>query len=168
MNDHDEQLKSLPPLALSGLATGDQVRGTDHFTLEKPCRKRRRNRRGAAVVEFAVVAPIFVALVLGMIEFGRALMVQQTLTNASREGARVAVLEGATASEVTAAVEDRLTTISGATVACDPDPSAAAYGDSITVTVSVPFNGVSWLPTPIFLGGEDLTASTVMRVERVQ
>lgn len=114
------------------------------------------------------MAPIFVALVLGMIEFGRALMVQQTLTNASREGARVAVLEGATSSEVTAAVEERLTTITGATTTCTPDPTAAAYGDSITVTVSVPFNGVSWLPSPIFLGGENLTATTVMRVERVQ
>ncbi len=169
MNDIHEQLKSLPRLALDPVqATADQARGTGDFTLEKPCRKCRRKRRGAAVVEFAVVAPVFVALVLGMIEFGRALMVQQMLTNASREGARVAVLEGATASEVTAAVEERLTTIDGATTACDPDPSAAAYGDSITVTVTVPFSGVSWLPSPIFLGGEDLTASTVMRVERVQ
>lgn len=120
------------------------------------------------MVEFAVVAPIFVALVLGMIEFGRALMVQQMITNASREGARVAVLEGATMSEVTDAVEERLTTIDGATVTCNPNPSAAAYGDSITVTVNVPFNSVSWLPSPIFLGGETINASTVMRVERVQ
>jgi len=165
MNDHHEQLKSLSPPALSEIPAEPRAGGTGRVTLQKLCR---RNRRGAAVVEFAVVAPIFVALVLGMIEFGRALMVQQTLTNASREGARVAVLEGATASEVTAAVEERLTTIDGATVTCNPDPAAAAYGDSITVTVSVPFNGVSWLPSPIFLGGENLTASTVMRVERVQ
>lgn len=120
------------------------------------------------MVEFAVVAPVFVAMVLGMIEFGRALMVQQMLTNASREGARVAVLEGSSASEVDSAVAERLTTIDGATVVCDPDPAAAGYGESITVTVTVPFSGVSWLPSPIFLGGEDLTASTVMRVERVQ
>lgn len=165
MNDHHEQLKSFAPPALSDAPAKTQVGGTGRVNLNKLCR---RNRRGAAVVEFAVVAPIFVALVLGMIEFGRALMVQQTLTNASREGARVAVLEGATASEVTTAVNDRLATIHGASVSCNPDPAAAAYGDSITVTVSVPFNGVSWLPSPIFLGGENLTASTVMRVERVQ
>jgi hypothetical protein len=164
MNDTHEHLKSLPRLALDPVrATADQARGTGDFTLEKPCRKCRRKRRGAAVVEFAVVA-----LVLGMIEFGRALMVQQMLTNASREGARVAVLEGSSASEVVTAVEERLTTIDGATVECNPDPSAAGYGESITVTVTVPFSGVSWLPSPIFLGGEDLTASTVMRVERVQ
>src|SRR5690606_32800631 len=51
----------------------------------------RRNRRGASAVEFALVAPIFVLFVFGMVEYGRMVMVQQVLTNASREGARRAV-----------------------------------------------------------------------------
>ena len=67
--------------------------------LERACRPCRRNRQGAAVVEFAVVAPIFSMLVFGMIEFGRAIMVEQILTNAAREGARVAVLDSATSDE---------------------------------------------------------------------
>ena len=45
-----------------------------------------QSRRGVATVEFAIVAPLFFLLVLGCIEFGRALMVQQMLTNASRVG----------------------------------------------------------------------------------
>ncbi len=49
------------------------------------------NRCGAAAVEFAIVAPVFFLLVIGMIEIGRALMVQQVLINASRVGARQAV-----------------------------------------------------------------------------
>ena len=64
--------------------------------LDKPCQSYRKKRRGAAAVEFAVVAPIFLLLVFGMIEYGRMVMVQQVLTNASREGARCAVLDGAT------------------------------------------------------------------------
>ncbi len=44
------------------------------------------------MVEFAIVAPIFFLLIFGMIEFGRVVMVQQLLTNASREGARLGVL----------------------------------------------------------------------------
>ncbi len=40
-------------------------------------------------MEFAVVAPVFLLLVFGMIEYGRMVMVQQVITNASREGARV-------------------------------------------------------------------------------
>ena len=48
----------------------------------------------------ALVAPVFLLMVLGMLEIGRVLMVQQILTNASREGARRAVLDGATAADV--------------------------------------------------------------------
>src|SRR5205823_8867626 len=49
--------------------------------LERPCRLYRRNRRAAAAVEFAVVAPVFFLLVFGMIEYGRMVMVQQVITN---------------------------------------------------------------------------------------
>ncbi len=48
-------------------------------------------------MEFAIVAPIFFMMIMGMLELGRAVMVQQVITNASREGARVAVLDGAQA-----------------------------------------------------------------------
>ena len=47
---------------------------------------------GVAAVEFAIVAPIFFMLVIGIIEVGRAIMVQQVLINASRVGARRAVM----------------------------------------------------------------------------
>ena len=47
----------------------------------------RSRRRGAAATEFAIVAPVFFLMVIGFIEFGRALMVQQVLVNASRVGA---------------------------------------------------------------------------------
>ncbi len=139
--------------------------------LERPCRLFRRNRRAAAAVEFAIVAPIFFLLVLGMIEYGRMVMVQQVITNASREGAREAVLDGATVADVTNTVNSYLTTgsISGATVTVAPDPlSDAEFGDPVTVTVSIPFDQVSWLPSPMYLGGRTMTASTVMRRESVQ
>ena len=138
--------------------------------LEKLCRSCRKNRRGAAVVEFAIVAPVFFLLVFGMIEYGRLVMVQQVLTNASREGARQAVLDGSTTSSVTDAVQNYLTAarISGPTIAVSPDPpSTAGFGDPVTVTVSVPFNQVSWLPSPMFLGGTTMSAVTVMRRESV-
>ena len=77
--------------------------------LERPCRLFRRNRRAAAAVEFAIVAPVFFLLVFGMIEYGRMVMVQQVITNASREGARAAVLDGATTGSVTTTVNAYLT-----------------------------------------------------------
>lgn len=51
-----------------------------------------RGERGQAMVEFALVMPIFLLLVIGVIEFGRAWNMQQTLADASREGARRAAV----------------------------------------------------------------------------
>jgi Flp pilus assembly protein TadG len=139
--------------------------------VEKVFRMCRKKRRGAAVVEFAVVAPVFITLVFGMIEYGRMVMVQQMLTNGSREGARVGVLDGTTTSEVQSAVTTYLSNagITGSTVTVTPNPpSSAGYGAPVTVTVTVPFSQVSWLPTPMFLSGKTLTATSVMRRETVQ
>jgi Flp pilus assembly protein TadG len=144
--------------------------------LEKVCQICRRQRRGAAAVEFAIVAPVFFLLVFGMIEYGRMVMVEQVLTNASREGARVGVLDPPTGQTslplVTTTVNNYLTAagISGATIVTTPtEPSMATYGQSVTVKVSVAFSNVSWLPTSMFgNGAKILSASTVMRRETVQ
>jgi len=144
------------------------------FKLETLWRLCRRNRPGAAAVAFAIVAPVFFLMVFGMIEFGRMVMVQQIITNASREGARMAVLDGATTNEVSTAVGDYLTNASfsaaaSPTITIDPDPpSSAEYGNPVTVSVSIPFSHGRWLPSPMFLGSKTLSASTVMRRETVQ
>jgi Flp pilus assembly protein TadG len=150
--------------------TASALPATDR-KLHKLFRSSRLYRRGAAVVEFAIVAPVLILLILGMIEYGRLVMCQQVLTNATREGARAAVLDGATTTSVTTVVSDFLTgsKISGATITVNPSPpSNAAFGAPVTVSVSIPFSQVSWLPTPMFLGSKTLTASTVMRRETVQ
>jgi Flp pilus assembly protein TadG len=137
---------------------------------ENPGRCVRKRRRGAAAVEFAIVLPVFVILVFGMIEYGRMVMVQQVITNASREGARRAVLDGATTTSVQSAVTSYLTnaSVNGGSTAVSPNPTTAASGDPITVTVSIPFSSVSWLPSPMYLGGKTLSASTTMRRESVE
>ena len=124
-------------------------------------------RRGIAAVEFAIVAPVFLLLVIGILEMGRALMVQQVLVNASRVGVREAITLGATTAEVQTAVADYAdgVAVSGVTVAVSPNPATAIAGDAILVTASVPFNEVSWIPAPWFLSGSTLTASSQMRKE---
>jgi Flp pilus assembly protein TadG len=110
---------------------------------------------------------VFFLMVVGFIEFGRALMVQQVLINASRVGARQAITTGATLTDVSTAVEDYTSALAvpGVDVAIAPDPAAADPGDPITVTASVNFNEVSWMTSPWFLGGATLTASSEMRKE---
>jgi Flp pilus assembly protein TadG len=56
--------------------------------------------KGTSAVEMAVVAPVFVALLMGVFESSRLGMVAQLLTSAAREGCRVAVLPGSTQSDV--------------------------------------------------------------------
>lgn len=149
------------------------------LVLEKDCRLCRKDRRGTAAVEFAIVAPVFFLLIFGMIEFGRMVMVQQIITNASREGARVAVLDGAVrvGTEDSPGVIDSVERYlegaqidpASATITIDPfDPSSAGYGEPVTVTVAIPFDQVSWLPSPFFLSETDLIATAVMRRETVQ
>jgi len=102
-----------------------------------------------------------------MIEVGRALMVQQVLINASRVGAREAVTLASTSSSAVSAADDYAAGvgISGISVAVSPDPGSAAAGTEVTVTTTIDFASVSWLPSPWFMGGKVLTASSVMRKE---
>jgi Flp pilus assembly protein TadG len=56
-------------------------------------RRRAERSRAAAVVEFAIVLPLLITIVLGVIEYGWVFMVRLTMENAAREGCRLAVLQ---------------------------------------------------------------------------
>jgi len=132
-------------------------------------RRRRTSRRGATLVEFAAVAPVFFLFLFVMFEFGRLMMVEQVLTNAAREGARRGILEQSTMVEVEEAVNEYLArkTISGATVNVSPAQlNKVGFGSPVTVTVSVPYGAVSWLPAPRYVGEANLLVQSVMRAER--
>jgi Flp pilus assembly protein TadG len=127
----------------------------------------RIKKHGVAAVEFAIVAPVFFMLILGIIEIGRAMMVQQVLVNASRVGARQAALMSSTQSGVQSAVTDYANGVGihGVTVSITPDPATVAAGQSVTVGASIDFASVSWLRTPWIMGGRSLSATSTMRKE---
>jgi Flp pilus assembly protein TadG len=123
------------------------------------------NRRGVAAVEAAFCMPLFVLLTLGMIELGRACMVEQVVANAAREGAYYASGTTSTTSGVQSAVTTYLTdaqiSTSGVSIVCSPsDPSTATANTPVSVTVSIPFKNVSWLPAPKYVTG-NLSATVV-------
>ena len=95
--------------------------------------KRLRNQRGAALIETAITLPLVLLVSVSIFEFGRAYQTWQVLTNAAREGARVAVLEQYTDADVTATVRNYLN--SGAL--------SNASTASITVVRNVPFGTVT-------------------------
>ena len=156
--------------ALTGRAAANEC--GEPKTAERPAsrqaHRRAERRKAAAVVEFAVVVPVFFLLIFGMIEYGRMVMVQQILTNAAREGARVGILDNSTTADVTSAASQYLTSanILNPTISVTPNPpSSAALGAPVSVTVSVGFNQVSWLPSPFYLGGTTMTFTATMRRE---
>ncbi|HID21279.1 MAG TPA: pilus assembly protein, partial [Planctomycetaceae bacterium] len=124
---------------------------------------------------------VFFAVVLGIIEFGRAMMVGQLVTNAAREATRRAVLNGATNQEIQQWVVDFLTntinvdpaditvTITVTPAEGNPDPGNelgnAQTGDLCTVQVDVPFDAISFLPGNFLSGQQVLSAQSAMRHE---
>lgn len=75
-------------------------------TMRRHIGPKSEKRRGAALVETAIVLPVFFLVVLGIIEFGRAFMVMQLVNTAAREAARSAISDGTNNEEVKAMVED--------------------------------------------------------------
>src|SRR5436190_17909918 len=60
-----------------------------------------RNQRGTALIEMALTLPLMLLVSAGIFEFGRAYQTWQVITNAAREGARIAVLPGTTDANIT-------------------------------------------------------------------
>jgi Flp pilus assembly protein TadG len=107
---------------------------------------RRRRFRAAAVVEFAVVTPLLLTILFGIIEYGYIFMVRQTLTNAAREGCRTAILQTTEEpyTEVTGRVDGIMAT-TGLTSYTVEMTHWTAGDPTETVTVSIPYADVSLL-----------------------
>ena len=129
-------------------------------------------RRGAALVEFAMVAPLLFLLVMGSVEFARAFMANNLIANAARCGGRAGAIPGTSNADITASIDQSLggVGISGYSVSVTingkpVDAKAALQGDSVEVNVSVPYAAVTWLPSPAFLANVTLKETVVMRRE---
>jgi Flp pilus assembly protein TadG len=143
-----------------------------YLSFNRFCKARDRKRPAAAMVEFAIVSPILFMLVLGCIEFGRAMMVSELAISAARTGCRVGVLPSKSTSDVSTAVSDFLDDAgiknAQTTVTVNDkkaDASSALRGDKVQVQVSVPFADNSWLPKLSFLTKSRVSGAIVMRRE---
>lgn len=105
-------------------------------------RKGDARARAAAVVEFAVVLPLLLTVLFGIIEYGWVFMVRQSLQSAAREGCRIAISQTAT----DLAINDRVKQVMGPTGLTTYTVSlthADAASPIETVEVLVPYNDVS-------------------------
>ena len=122
-------------------------------------------------------------MMLGAIDVGQFVNVNQVVSNASREGARVACkFDTTNSATVTAAVENYLaafypgqssgaisaaTTVSVTNDAGTPvaggDITTIAEGDPVRVVVSFQFDTVRWMQGMTYLTGQNVTTTTIMR-----
>ena len=127
-------------------------------------------RRGNAVIEAVLVIPILLLLAFGTVEFGHFFFVKHNLQGAAREGARAAIVSGATNSDVTSAVSASMTASglqnSGYTVTTNPsDVSTAGSGTNISVAVECTWGNVGVRPMGMISGTKQARGATVMRKE---
>lgn len=118
-----------------------------------------RSDRGAVAVEFALVIPPFLMLLLGICEFGYAFFLQGSAAGAAREGARALALESDTSAGRTAAIAsfrsttDRTPSSVTATGCCPCSNSKSAL-----VTVTYRYSGLTG-----FFGNQSVTGKGEMR-----
>lgn len=134
-----------------------------------------KNQRGLAAVEFALILFPLVLLVFGTIEFSTLLYDKAMITNASREGARAGIVysypdriaDGEIVNVVNTYCSNHMISLGGdSSVSTTISRSGNASGDDLTVSVSYVYN---FLVLPSFMAtlsdGLNLQAETVMRLE---
>ncbi len=131
-------------------------------------RKPHSSRDGVAAVEFALISPVMFLITFGMIEVGSVMMIKNSLTQASRIGARVASLPLSTSDDVYANVRNELQVmgLEHASIAIHPEVLALIPpGGNVTVSVSVDPSTVNWVPKFLKLPLSAVVAETTMRRE---
>ena len=129
-------------------------------------RRRLRGERGASAVEFAMIVPLLIALVLGVAEFGHAFSVQGTLSAAAREGARAMALQNdqtAARAAVRGAAPTLSPALTNAQIAITPAACPLTGGIAAPTYVQVTISYPKPFLTGFFGAGVSLTARGVMR-----
>lgn len=120
-----------------------------------------RRREGQAIVEFAIILPIFLLILCAILDFGVVLYSQMTVINAAREGARAATLMAGDANSIEARAGDRASAAAGGLdVRTSASCGACKPGDSVIVTVRYDHH----LFFPLLFGTSIPISSTVQMV----
>lgn len=124
-----------------------------------------KKRRGQAIVEFALVLPVFVLLLVGIMEFGLLFHQYMVVTAASREGARAAAV-GGTDVEVKAVAGAAAASVDKGQLNTTVAPATRVKGISVTVSVTNPVKINTPMIAVLFPSNPvPVTGVTVMRME---
>lgn len=126
----------------------------------------RKKKKGQALIEFAILLPILLLIIMGIAEFGIMLNSYLTIQNASREGARQGIM-GASDQEITQVVLDSLDNLDVTKVDLEITPiySNRKPGDELKIKVDYQYDLIIPIIKNIVGGSVNLTGQTSMRVE---
>jgi Flp pilus assembly protein TadG len=131
-------------------------------------RRALKNRKGAAMVEFAIVAPILFLFFFAAFEFCRVNMIRHTADNAVYEGARVAIIPGATAAEAEAEARLILNSLGLTNVTVTVTPGTIRREtEEVTVRAEIPLDQNSFIPAS-FTSGQSVDRELTMTREGVR
>ena len=124
-----------------------------------------KKRRGQAMVEFALILPVFILILLGIMEFGLVFHQYLVVTAASREGARVAAL-GGTDAETRTIVNNSAASVNTGQLTTTITPTVRVKGQTVSVQVTNPVT----IRTPLIAQAFPqnpfpVSGTTIMRVE---
>ena len=149
----------------------------------KPFVKGNRNRTGAVVVEFAIIAPVLILMVMGALDVGQSVNVAQVVNDASREGARQAsrtncvsdydvelavrtyleeAFPGVPPSDLYAAMTVNVSSSANPGIV-GGDMTALESGSTVTVQVILEYDAVRWITGIPGFSGITIETSTMMR-----
>lgn len=123
-----------------------------------------KNSRGQALVEFALVLPVLLLLIVGSMEFGLIIHKYMVVAEAAREGARSAAVGGSNAT-VTSVVTAAASQIPADQLIISVTPGTRVRGEGVTVTVGAPVQTITKLISPFFPAGFTVQGVATMRVE---
>ncbi len=125
-----------------------------------------KKNKGQSLVEMAFILPIILLVVMGIVEFGRIFNTYLVLTNASREGARVASV-GGTDTDVMNSILNVTPTLDPMSLSITIDPLEANRSRGLPATVTTNYNIELICPivNVILPNPFPLTSQTVMRIE---
>jgi len=128
--------------------------------------RRAQPRRGVAISEFAIVAPLFFLFMFAGIEFATVNTIRSTAHNAAYEACRTIVIPGASPATATTHASQLLSVVgvSNYTVTVNPLVIDDTTSD-VTVTVNVPYASNAVF-TPWFTGSLVMNSSVTMKTER--
>lgn len=129
-------------------------------------RRLQNEEHGQALVEMALVLPLFCLLLFGVIEMGRVGYAYITVSNAAREGGRVATI-GGTDPEITSSITNAATALTPANLSISITPTQALRqsGQGVSIQVSYPVQLIIPLISNVIPNPVVVSANITMRLE---